>query len=207
MPAPPIVSRVDAEGEPGPEALREFLETLVSESAARAQLVVGEAEPGRYLLVSPPLAPATMKEQIDHAVALVLENLGKRWPNPHVTDFGLREMYAHAREPWLARRGFEGLVKEGKLGVVTIFCHEWVYDVCRRVADENGLAVQTSLEEYVRHGKVRVAGTNAFQLDVFGNLREMAANFDPIDVLATKVLVLAAVSGDATLAARLRGEG
>jgi hypothetical protein len=205
--APLVLSLLGGDENPGPDALRDFLERLVSESATRAQIVIGEAEPGRHILVSPPLEPATMKEQIDETVALALAKLGERFPDPHVTDFGLRELYAQAREPWLARRGFETLVKQGKLGVVTIFCHEWVYDVCRRVADENSLAVQTSLEDYIRDGKFRVAGTNKFQLDVFANLREMAANFDPIEVLVTKVLVLSAVSGDKTLAARLRRIG
>lgn len=205
VPTPHFLSLRTDDEEPGPEALRDFLETLVSVSAKRAEMVIGEAEDGRYLLVSPPLEDDQLKEQIDASVAHVLTKLGEHWPNPHVTDFGLREMYVHARDPWLARRGFEPLVKQGKVGVVTVFCHEWVYEVCQRIASENGLAVDTPLEDYLQTGKLRVAGTNSFQIDVFANLRDMAANFDPIEALVTKVLVLAAVSSDPTLAARLRG--
>lgn len=207
VPAPLILSLDDGDAQLGPESLRGFLERLVTESAKRAQTLIGDAEPGRQILVSPPMRDAEMRGQIDAAVALVVEKFGERWPSPHVTDFGLREMYAHAREPWLARRGLEALVMEGKMGVVTIFCHEWVHEVCRRVALENGLSVETSIGDYIRTGKIRVASTNAFRIDVFANLQAMAANFDPIDTLATKVLVLAAVSGDETLAARLRGSG
>jgi len=205
--APRILSRHDPGGDAGLEVLRDFLETLVESAATQKELVIGEAEPGRYVLVSPPLADAAMREQIDGAVAHVLDRLGQRWPAPHVTDFGLRETYANARNPWLARRGFEALVKEGKLGVVTIFCHEWVYEVCAQVAGENGLGLESPLEEYLRTGKLRLAGKNAFQLEVFTNLRDMAANFDTIDALATKVLVLVGLSEDEALAARLRGNG
>ncbi len=207
MTAPRILSRHDPGGDAGLEVLRDFLETLVESAATQKELVIGEAEPGRYVLVSPPLADAAMREQIDGAVAHVLDRLGQRWPAPHVTDFGLRETYANARNPWLARRGFEALVKEGKLGVVTIFCHEWVYEVCAQVAGENGLGLESPLEEYLRTGKLRLAGKNAFQLEVFTNLRDMAANFDTIDALATKVLVLVGLSEDEALAARLRGNG
>jgi hypothetical protein len=204
---PRVLSRPEAGGDAGLEVLRDFLETLVESAAKQKELVIGEAEPGRYMLVSPPLDNAAMQEQIDGAVAHVLERLGQRWPAPHVTDFGLRETYANARDPWLARRGFEALVKEGKLGVVTIFCHEWVYEVCAQVAAENGLGLESPLEEYLRTGKLRLAGKNAFQLDVFTNLRDMAANFDTVDALATKVLVLVGLSEDEALAARLRGNG
>lgn len=204
VPAPPILTLRVGDAQLGPDVLREFLEKLVSESATRAQTLIGEAEPGRRILVSPPMEEAAIKAQIDGAIAIIIEKFAEQWPAPHVTDFGLREMYEHARDPWLARRGLEVLVKEGKLGVVTIFCHEWVYEVCRQIAAENGLKVQTSLADYLRTGKIRVAGMNAFQIDVFANLRDMAANFDPIDALVTKVLVLAAVSGDDTLATRLR---
>jgi len=206
VPGPVVLSRRDIGTEPGPETLREFLEKLVARSATARALVIGEAEEGRYLLVSPPLANDALKEQIDGGVALVLERLGRRWPQPHVTDFGLREMYESAREPWMVRRGFEDLVREGKVGVVTIFCHEWVYEVCAQVAAENGVGLQSPLEEYVRTGKIRLAGKNAFQLNVFTNLRDMAANFDPIDTLAVRVIVLAGLRDDETLAARLRFE-
>ena len=206
MPVPRVLSRPEGGGDASPEALRDFLETLVESAATQKELVIGEAEPGRYVLVSPPLDTAALREQIDGAVAHVLERLGQRWPAPHVTDFGLREMYANARDPWLARRGFEALVREGKLGVVTIFCHEWVYEVCVRVAAENGMGLRSPMEEYLRTGKIRLAGKNAFQLNVFTNLQDMAANFDPIDALAARVLVLAGIRDDETLAARLRGE-
>jgi len=206
VPGPVVLSRRDVGTEPGPETLRELLEKLLARSATDAALVIGEAEDGRYVLVSPPLANDALKEQIDGGVALVLERLGGRWPQPHVTDFGLREMYANAREPWMARRGFEDLVKDGKVGVVTIFCHEWVYEVCARVASEAGAELRSPFEEYLRTGKLRLAGRNAFQLDVFRNLRDMAANFDAIEDLATRVIVLVGLRDDETLAARLRGD-
>jgi len=206
VPVPRVLVRPEVGGDANPEVLREFLETLVKSGATQAELVIGEAEPGRYVLVSPPLDAAAMREQIDGAVAHVLERLAQRWRAPHVSDFGLRELYATARDPWLARRGFETLVKDGKIGVVTIFCHEWVYEVCAQVAAENGVGLQSPLEEYVRTGKIRLAGKNAFQLNVFTNLRDMAANFDPIDTLAVRVIVLAGLRDDETLAARLRFE-
>ena len=206
VPVPRVLVRPEVGGDANPEALREFLEALVKSVATQAELVIGEAEPGRYVLVSPPLDAAAMREQIDGAVAHVLERLAQRWPAPHVSDFGLRELYATARDPWLARRGFETLVKDGKIGVVTIFCHEWVYEVCAQVAAENGVGLQSPLEEYIRTGKIRLAGKNAFQLNVFTNLRDMAANFDPIDTLAVRVIVLAGLRDDETLAARLRFE-
>ena len=205
MPAPFVISRLDSGGESGPEVLRDFLEKMVEASATRGELIVGEAEPGRYLLVSPPLDAATMKGQIDAGVALVIDRLAQRWPDPHVTDFGLKEMYAKAKQPWLAERGFEELVKDGKLGVVTIFCHEWVYDVCARVARDQGLDVRTNFGEYLKTGRVAVAAMNAFAIDVFTNLREMAADFYPVDHLVAKVLVLGAVGGDTTLAAHIVG--
>ena len=188
---------------PGPDAVRDFLEKLVSESATRGELVIGEADPGRYVLVSPPLALPALKAQIDAAIAVVLERLGRRWPGSHVTDFGLRELYPEARRQWLAGLGFEALVKDGKVGVVTIFCHEWVHELCASVAVENGLAAPTSFLEYLATGKIRVTGTNAFQFDVFANLRDVAANFDLIDALAAKLMIIAVLSDDATLRARL----
>jgi hypothetical protein len=202
---PPVLSR-SALVEPGPEALRDFLEALVSESATRADLVIGEADPGRYVLVSPPMEPAALKGRIDAAIEVVVERFGRRWPAPHVTDLGLRELYADAREPWIAPRGFEALVKDGKLGVVTIFCHEWVYELCAQIAGENGFALRSSLDDYLATGKLRVAGTNTFRLDVFSNLRDLAANFDPIDVLAARILVLAGLKDDPQLAGRTQGK-
>jgi hypothetical protein len=190
-----------------PTALRSFLETLTAAVAQDGGLVVGEAEPGRFLLVMPALGTEQVRAQIDAGLELVLARLGTRWANPHVSDFGLRELYAGAREPWLARHGIEALVQDGELGVVTIFCHDWVYETCAKVATERGLTVQSPFEEYLRTGKLRVAAKNAFQLDVFANIREMAANFDPIDHVAAKLLVLAGLGADDTLASRLRGEG
>lgn len=205
MPAPPVLSRLDGSADAGPGALRTFLEDLVAAAAKHGGLVVGEAEPGRYMLVMPPLAQSALQAQIDAGLDVVLAHLGARWPDPHVTDFGLRELYALARERWLDRAGLAGLVQDGKVGVVTIFCHDWLYGVCRQVAEEHGMAVPTPFEEYLRTGRLRVAGTNAFQLDVFANVREMAANFDPIDHLIAKVLVLAEVRDDASLTARVAG--
>ncbi|TLZ48618.1 MAG: zinc ribbon domain-containing protein [Methanobacteriota archaeon] len=205
VPEPPIVSRLASTAEAGPDALRDFLEELVATSAKSGGLVVGEAEPGRYLLVMPPLAPKAMQAQIDAGLDVVLGRLGKRWPSPHVTDFGLKELYESARGRWLDRHGIEALVQDGKVGVVTIFCHDWLYAVCRQVATEHGLAVPTTFEEYLRTGRIRVTGTNAFAIDVFANAKEMAANFDSIDHLITKVLVVAELREDATLAARISG--
>ncbi len=204
MPEPFLLSRLES-AEAGGDAIRSFLETMVESAATRAELVVGEAEPGRYLLVSPPLAADVMKEQIDAGVALALDRLGRRWPDPHVSDFGLRELYPQAREPWLARGGFEDLVKDGKLGVVTVFCHEWVYEVCATVARSSGLEVRSPFPEYLRTGRIGVAGKTPFAIDVFANLREMAADFLPVDHLIAKVLVLGEIGGDAGLAARVVG--
>ena len=209
MPAPPpILSLLEgANGRPvaDHQALRAFLERLVAAAAQQGGLVVGEAEPGRYVLVMTPLAPGAMQEQIDAGLDLVLGRLGTRWASPHVSDFGLRELYGKARDRWLDRRGMEALVVEGKIGVVTIFCHDWLYGLCRQVAQDRGMAVPTPFEEYLRTGRIRVTGTNAFALDVFANAREMAANFDPIDHLIAKVLVLAEIREDAALAARVAG--
>ena len=77
--------------------------------------------------------------------------------------------------------------------------------MCEQVAHERGLAVQSPFEEYLRTGKFRVAGTNAFQIDVFANLQELVANFDPIDHLVAKLLLLADLSVDETLAAKVVG--
>lgn len=204
---PTVLSLLDRREEElaahGPSYLRAFLERLVEAAAKREGLVVGEAEPGRYLLVMPPLPERTIREQIDAGLDVVLARLAERWAEPHVTDLGLRELYARAREPWLAERGMEALVRDGKLGVVTIFCHDWVYEVCAHVAGEKGLEVRTPFEEYLRTGKVRVAGRNAFEVDVFANLREMAADFDPIDHLVAKLFVLGDLGDDDTLASRL----
>lgn len=190
---------------PGPGRIRDFLETLVAAAAQRRGLVVGEAEPGRYLLVMMPLAREAMEAEINAALDLVLKRLGTRWASPHVTDFGLKELYRDAKGRWLDRHGIEALVADGRIGVVTIFCHDWLYGIVAQVAREHGLAVQTPFEEYLRTGRVRLAGTNSFQLDVFANVREMAANFDTVDHLITKVLVLAEVGKDARLAARITG--
>lgn len=208
---PTVLSLLDRREEElaahGPSYLRAFLESLV-EAAAEAQgLVVGEAEPGRYLLVMPPLPERAIREQIDAGLDVVLARLAERWPEPHVTDLGLRELYARAREPWLAERGMEDLVRDGKIGVVTIFCHDWVYEVCAHVATEKGLDVRTSYEEYLRTGRLRVAGTNAFEVDVFANLRAMAADFDPIDRLVAKLYLLGDLGDDDTLASRLSKDG
>ena len=208
MPSPPIVSLLEPGETPpsgGPEVLRTFLERLVEAAAKHGGLVVGEAEPGRYLLVMPPLAQAALQDQIDAGLDLVLRRLGQRWASPHVTDFGLKELYAQARDRWLERHGMEALVQDGKVGVVTVFCHDWLYGLCRQIAEDRGMAVPTSFEEYLRTGRLRVAGTNSFQLDVFANVREMAANFYPIDHLITKVLVLSELRENASLAARIAG--
>lgn len=205
--AEPLVLSLLEPGSPPAEgaALRAFLERLVEAAAKRGGLVVGEAEPGRYLLVMPPLEAKALQAEIDAGLDVVLRRLGERWPAPHVTDLGLRELYPTAREPWLHRQGMEPLVQGGKVGVVTIFCHDWLYAVAAQVAAEHGLRVETPFEEYLRTGRVRYAGTNAFQLDVFANVREMAANFDPIDHLVAKLLVIAAVSKDEALAAKVIG--
>jgi len=207
VPDPPLLSLLEPppESPGGPEALRTFLERLVEAAAKHAGLVVGEAEPGRYLLVMPPLAQATMQAEIDAGLDLVLVRLGARWPSPHVTDFGLRELYAKARDRWLDRLGMEALVRDGKIGVVSVFCHDWLYALCSQVAEDHGMAVPTPFEEYLRTGRLRVTGTNAFQIDVFASVQEMAANFDPIDHLIAKVLVLAQIREDATLTARVSG--
>ena len=120
VPDPPLLSLLEPppESPGGPEGLRAFLERLVEAAAKHEGLVVGEAEPGRYLLVMPPLAQAAMQAEIDAGLDLVLGRLGARWPSPHVTDFGLRELYAKARDRWLDPRGMESLVQEGKIGVV-----------------------------------------------------------------------------------------
>ena len=207
MAVPPMLSLLDPPPPEagGPEALRIFLERLVEAAATRTGLVVGEAEPGRYLLVMPPIAQDALKEQIDAGLDVVLDRLGRRWPMPHVTDFGLRELYASTGDGWLARHGMEALVREGKVGVVTIFCHDWLYGLAAQVAGEHGLRVETPFDEYLRTGKLRVAGRTAFQIDVFANAKEMAANFHPIDHLIAKVLVLAELSRDEALAARVAG--
>ncbi len=206
MPGLPVLSLLDApDASPGPERLRDFLEKLVAAAAERKGLVVGEAEPGRYLLVMPPLSVEAMQAEIDAGLDLVLARLGERWVSPRVTDFGLKELYAAAKDRWLDRHGMEALVQEGKIGVVTIFCHDWLYSIVGQVAREHGMAVQTTFEEYLRTGRVRLAGRNAFQLDVFANVREMTANFNTIDHLITKVLVLAEIGKDERLAAQIEG--
>lgn len=205
---PPILSLLEERDEEsaanGTARMRDFLERLVESAAKATGLVVGEAEPGRYLLVMPPLPQDELQRQIDAGLDLVLARLGARWQSPHVTDLGLRDLYAQAREPWLAARGIEELVRDGKIGVVTIFCHDWVYEICTNVATENGLDVRTPLAEYLKTGRIRLAGTNAFEVDVFTNLREMAANFDPIEHLVAKLLVLGDLGEDEALASRLK---
>src|SRR3972149_7273158 len=106
-----------------------------------------------------------MKAQIDAALALVRDRLGRRWPSPRVTGFGRRELYETGRDRWLDGLGLEVLVAEGKVGVVTVFCHEWLYGIATQVAAEAGLRVDTNFEEDARAGKGRVAGGGAFQLD------------------------------------------
>lgn len=204
---PAFLSRLESEEgtSGGPGALRDFLETLVARAVEAHGLVVGEAEPGRYLLVMPPLEVARMQSEIDAGLDLVLDRLGRRWSSPRVTDFGLKELYAQAREHWLAPRRMEDLVREGKIGVVTILCHDWLYGIAAQVAAENGLRVETKFEEYLRTGRLRVAARTSFEIDVFANMREMAADFYPVDHLIAKVLVLAEVGRDETLAARVSG--
>ena len=207
MAEPLVLSLLDAEDpSPEPTRLREFLERLVASAAERRGLVVGEAEPGRYVLVMPALPPEGMKAQIDAALDLVLVRLGRRWPSPHVTDFGLRELYERGRDRWLDGLGLEVLVAEGKVGVVTVFCHEWLYGIATQVAAEAGLRVDTNFEEYARTGKVRVAGRTSFQLDVFANATEMAGSFLSVDHLIAKLLVLGELSRDDRLAARVSGK-
>src|SRR3989442_9930777 len=94
----------------------------------------------------------------------------------------------------------------GKAGVVTTRCHDWLYGVCRQIAEDHGMAVPTTFEEYLRTGRVRVTGANAFAIDVFANAREMATNFDSIDHLIAKILVLAEIKEDATLLGRVSGQ-
>jgi len=205
VPEPPLLSLLEPPPpSPGqPDALRVFLEKLVEAAAKHGGLVVGEAEPGRYVLVMPPLGTDALKAQIDAGLDLVLGRLGKRWRDPRVTDFGLRELYARTRDKWLAPRGMESLVAEGKVGVVTIFCHDWVYALAAQVAHEHGLRVETSLEEYLKAGRIQVAGRTTFQIDVFANLQEMAANFLPIDHVIAKLLVIAELSRDESLSKRV----
>ena len=179
--APTVISRLGSASDSGPDALRDFLEELVAAVAKAGSLVLGEAEPGRYVLVMPAAAQPEMQAQIDGALDVVLGRLGERWPQPHVTDFGLKELYAKARNPWL-------------------------YGICRQIAEDHGMAVPTTFEEYLRTGRVRVTGMNAFAIDVFANAREMAANFDPIDHLIAKLLVLAEIKEDATLMGRVSGQ-
>ena len=208
VPEPPVLSLLQPGAAPtagGPAVLRALLKRCTEVAATRKALVVGEAEPGRYLLVMPPLPEAALKREIDGGLDLVLARLGVRWPSPHVSDFGLRELYKGTKDRWLRRHNMETLVQAGQLGVVTIFCHDWLYAIAGEVAGEHGLRVETPFEEYLRTGKVRLRGTNAFALDVFANVREMAANFYPIDHLVAKLLVVAAASRDETLAAQIAG--
>jgi hypothetical protein len=206
MPEPPVLSLLGTpDASPGPERIRDFLETLVAAAVDRKGLVVGEAEPGRYVLVMPPLSADAMQREINAGLDVVLARLEARWPGARVTDFGLRELYPGSRDRWLSRHGMEPLVVEGKIGVVTIFCHDWLYGIVTQVAEEHGLAVRTRMEEYLKTGLVRLAGRTAFQLDIFANVREMAASFGTIDHLITKVLVLAAVGKDTGLAAKISG--
>ena len=205
---PPVLSLLESGGEaaaPGRWALRALLERCAEVAAKRPGLVVGEAEPGRYLLVMIPKDEAGLKAEIDAGVDLVLARLGIRWPSPHISHFGLREEYKGARERWLRRNNMETLVQNGQLGVVTIFCHDWIYSIAGEVAGEHGLRVDTPFQAYLETGKLRLAGTNAFQVDVLANVREMAAEFLPIDHLVAKLLVVAAVSKDETLAAKVAG--
>ena len=190
MADPPVLSLLDSGG---------------AAAAKRPGLVVGEAEPGRYLLVMTPKGAADLKAEIDAGLDVVLARLGARWPSPHISDFGLRELYQGARDRWLARQNLEEIVENGQLGVVTIFCHDWLYALAGEVAGEQGLRVETPFEAYLETGKLRLAGTNAFQVDVFSNVREMAAEFLPIDHLVAKLLVVAAVSRDEALAAQVVG--
>ena len=126
VPEPPVLSLLGDERALDPAILRNFLERLVEASATHEGLVVGEGEPGRYLLVMPPLPEREVRAQIDAGLDLVLGRLAKNWPSPHVTDWGLKESYAKARDAWLGPHGLEELVRDGKVGVVTIFCHDWV---------------------------------------------------------------------------------
>ena len=96
-------------------------------------------------------------------------------------------------------------MQDGKVGVVTVFCHDWLYGLCREVAEDRAMSVPTPFEDYLRTGRIRVAGTNSFQLDVFANVREMAANFYPIDHLIAKVLLIAELREDATLVSQIAG--
>ncbi len=208
MADPPVLSLLGTGAEadaPGRSALRALLERCAEVAAKRPGLVVGEAEPGRYLLVMVPKEEAALKAEIDAGVDLVLARLGVRWPSPHISHFGLREEYKGARDRWLRRHNMETLVQNGQLGVVTIFCHDWIYSIAGEVAGEHGLRVETPFASYLETGKVRLAGTNAFQVDVFSNVREMAAEFLPIDHLVAKLLVVAAVSKDEALAAKVVG--
>ena len=206
VPEPPVLSLLDApDASPGPERLREFLETLVAAAVERKGLVVGHAEPGRYVLVMPPSTREAMEADINEGLDVVLARLEARWRGARVTDFGLRELYAGSTDRWLERRNMEALVEDGKIGVVTIVCHDWIYGLVAQVAREHGLAVETSFEEYLKAGRVSLAGRTKFSVDVFANIREMAAGFTTIDHLITKVLVLAEVGRDERLAARVTG--